>query len=80
MEPGNPNGALHDLGMRAREADLNRKIDRANIRKQVREIQKAQHSPLNLAISRMIDSALAYELIGSVASLAILSVVLTVVL
>ena len=77
METGNPNSSLHSMNGQNRH-ELHRRPSKNNVKEQVRAYKRSNSANKPGLVSRMIDSAIGYELIGSVAAIAVLGSVFTV--
>ena len=77
MEDGIPNASLHSMNGQNRH-NIRRVAVRNDVRQQVRDYKRS-HKQSGL-VSRMVDAAIGYELIGSVAAIAVLGAVITVAL
>lgn len=77
MESGNPNASLHSMNSQNRH-ELHRSRPNSDVRQQVRDYNRANSKPG--LVSKVIDSAMGYELIGSVAAIAVVGSVFTVVI
>jgi hypothetical protein len=71
------NSSLHSMNTQNRHDNRQVRVH-SNVRQQVRDYNRANSKPG--LISRAIDSAVGYELIGSIAAIAVLGSVFTVVI
>ena len=77
MESGIPSAGLHEMNGQNRH-NLRRVHSGTSVRQQVRDYKRANRQPG--MISKLIDSAMSYELIGSIAAIAVVSSVFAVVI
>ena len=76
MEASNANASLHSMNTQNRH-DLRRVRSNNDGKQQVREYNRANSKPG--MVSRAIDSTLGYELIGSIAAIAVVGSIFTFV-
>ena len=77
MEPGTPSASLHSMNSQNRH-ELHRTQSNTNLRQLVRDYNRDNAASKSGIFSRFADSAIGYELIGSVAAIAVLGTVVTV--
>ena len=77
MESGNPSAALHSMNSQNRH-DLRRVRSSQDFKQQVREYNRANSKPG--LVSKAIDNAIGYELIGSIAAIAVVGSIFTLVI
>lgn len=74
MEASNANASLHSMNSQNRH-DNRRVLSNNNVRQQVQDYNRANSKPG--AVSKMIDNIVGYELIGSIAAIAVVGSVFT---
>jgi hypothetical protein len=77
MEAFNPNASLHSMNSQNRH-DLRRVRSSHDFKQQVTEYNRTNSKPG--IVSKAIDSAMSYELIGSIAAIAVVGSIFTLVI
>ena len=77
MESGYQNASLHSMNGQNRH-ELHRRPSSNNVKEQVRAYKRSNSASRRGLVSKMIDSAIGYELIGSIAAIAVLGSVFAV--
>ena len=79
MESGIPNAGLHEMNGQNRH-NIRRVHTGSSVHQQVRDYKRSHAGSKRGMVSKIVDSAMGYELIGSIAAIAVVSSVFAVII